>query len=93
MQPYRSSSIHDVRYKNIIDLLVSARKEKCLSQKEVAIRLGFSQPDISKIERLERRIDIIEFLDFLEVISGDDIEFFKRKWMIINECHRKYTSS
>lgn len=89
MQPYRISSIHDVRYKNIIELLIKARKSKNISQLDVAKRLGFTQPDISKVERLERRLDIIEFLDFLEVISGGDSVFFNKIWMEINECHRR----
>ncbi|WP_455294521.1 helix-turn-helix domain-containing protein [Vibrio parahaemolyticus] len=93
MQPYRPSSIHDARYHSIIGLLIQARKEKELSQQELAQKLGFTQPDISKIERLERRLDIIEFLDFLDAISGGDSDFFNQKWMEINECHSRLKSS
>ncbi|URM14695.1 helix-turn-helix domain-containing protein [Vibrio splendidus] len=93
MQPYRISTIHDSRYHRIIDLLVQARKEKGLSQLELAQKLGFTQPDISKIERLERRLDIIEYLDFLEVISGKDSDFVNQTWKKINECHRQCKSS
>lgn len=90
MQPYRTSSIHDIRYKNIIEILIKARKNKGVSQLDVAKMLGFTQPDISKIERLERRLDIIEFLDFLKAISGGDSDFFNHIWMEINECHRRF---
>ncbi|HGE5985784.1 helix-turn-helix domain-containing protein [Vibrio cholerae] len=93
MQPHRPSSIHDVRYRNIIEILIQARKEKGLSQLELAQKLGFTQPDISKIERLERRLDIIEFLDFLEVISGKDSDFFNQTWMKIYECHSRLKPS
>jgi len=89
MQPNRSSSIHDVRYQNTINILIEARKFKGISQVKLAKTLGFTQPDISKIERLERRLDIIEFLDILAAISGDDGEFFNQIWMKVNECHRK----
>ena len=93
MQTHRPSSIHDIRYKNIIDIIIQARKEKGLSQSELAQKLGFTQPDISKIERLERRVDLIEFLDLLETISGGDIDFFNHTWIKINEHHRKFSSS
>ncbi len=89
MQPYRISSIHDSRYKHIIEILINARKTKGISQADVAKRLGFTQPDISKIERLERRLDIIEFLDFLEAISDGDRDFFNHIWIEINECRRR----
>jgi transcriptional regulator with XRE-family HTH domain len=93
MQNSRPSSIHDIRYQNVIKLIISARKDKNFSQLELAEKLGFSQPDISKIERMERRIDIIELLDFLNLIAGDDIEYFDKLWKKINEYYRKPTSS
>ena len=93
MQPNRLSSIHDIRYQKTIDILIQARKEKGISQSVLAKKLGFAQPDISKIERLERRLDIIEFLDLLEAIADEDISFFDQKWIEINECHRRFSSS
>lgn len=49
--------------------------EAGISQAEVAAAVGLKQPDISKIETYERRVDIVEFLDILLFIarkSGDD---------------------
>lgn len=93
MQNPRPSSIHDIRYQDVIKLIVNARKDKNLSQSELAEKLGFSQPDISKIERMERRIDIIELLDFLNFVAGDDIEYFDKLWKKINESYRRPRSS
>jgi len=93
MQNPRPSSIHDIRYQDVIKLIVNARKDKNLSQSELAEKLGFSQPDISKIERMERRIDIIELLDFLDFVAGDDIEYFDKLWKKINESYRRPKSS
>lgn len=89
MQPNRKSSIHDARYKTLIDILIVARREKKISQSELASRLGFTQPDISKIERLERRLDVIEFIDILDAISDNDYLFFKQKWDEVNVCYRQ----
>lgn len=90
MQPHRTSTIHDSRYRRIIDLLTQARKEKGLPLLELVQKLGFTQPDISKIET---KVNIIEFLGFLEVISGKGSDFVNQTWKKINECRSQFKSS
>lgn len=53
----------------LVRFLISSRDSAKLSQTEIGRALGMSQPDISKIERLERRIDAIECLRWLVVTS------------------------
>lgn len=89
MQEYRSSTIHDARYISSIETLVEARKESGLSQTELADKVGLTQPDISKIERLERRIDITEFWDILMAISRGDRALFEQLWKKIDGHHRR----
>lgn len=88
-QNKRSSSIHDVRYREIISLLVEARKSAGLSQAVLAEQLGFEQPDISKIERLERRLDIAEFLDIIFTIAQGDQRLEATIWENVRECYRR----
>jgi transcriptional regulator with XRE-family HTH domain len=88
MQNQRPSTIHDERYINSIKVLIKARKAAGLSQTELAEQIGFTQPDISKIERLERRLDITEFFDFLEAISGGDKNVSNSLWKEISDCHQ-----
>lgn len=57
-----------------------------MSQVVLAERVGFSQPDISKVERCERRLDVLELFDFIHAISGGDEELKKEIWDSINEC-------
>ncbi len=54
----------------LVRFLISLRVSAKLSQAEIGRALGMSQPDISKIERLERRIDAIECLRWLVVTSA-----------------------
>lgn len=70
----RQSTIHDPRYKELVQALTAMRKKANLSQSDLAKSLGFSQSDISKIENCERRIDVIEVLDWQEVCSSDLIK-------------------
>lgn len=88
----RVSTIHDIRYGMIVARLIEIRKRANLSQKDLAQRLNLAQPDISKIERLERRLDILEFLDWLNVIAEGDIQLFNQLWNEINECYGKSQS-
>jgi transcriptional regulator with XRE-family HTH domain len=53
----------------MVSLLIEARQKAGISQSELAIALELKQPDISKIENNERRIDFIEFLDILTYIA------------------------
>ena len=53
----------------MVQLLTKARLDAGISQSELASAIGLKQPDISKIETNERRVDIIEFLDILGYIA------------------------
>lgn len=55
----------DPRYRIVIASLINLREEAGLSQALLAEKIGLSQPDISKIERYERRIDILELHDWI----------------------------
>ncbi len=69
-------------YISIIEILTSERKRLGLSQKEVAKLINLSQSDISKIESLERRLDVVEFKSFINVFRIHENKNLKSK--IIN---------
>ncbi|MBA3484318.1 MAG: helix-turn-helix transcriptional regulator [Pirellulales bacterium] len=71
-------SVFTARYKRFLDLLVEARTAAEVSQVELAARIGWQQTDISKVERGERRLDLIEFLAFAEALKIDAPAFVKR---------------
>ena len=53
-------SIHSSEYKNVIKKLRAAREAVGLTQQDAAEKLDKPQSYISKIERGERRLDVIE---------------------------------
>lgn len=67
----KKSSIYDPRYRRIVGALVRLRENAGMSQAALALSLGLSQPDISKIERCERRIDVLEVIDWVLATKGD----------------------
>lgn len=70
-----SKSIYSKEYKNTIEKLKKARIGIGLKQEEVAAKLKKPQSYISKIERGERRIDIVE-LQNLAKIYEKEINYF-----------------
>lgn len=55
-----SRSIHTVEYQILLSTIRSCREKSCMSQLDLAERVGETQSFISKCERGERRLDIIE---------------------------------
>ncbi len=63
------SSIHDPRYQKLIKELIRMRELKNITQVELASSLKKSQSYIAKVENLDRRLDIIELLDWLSALQ------------------------
>lgn len=57
-------SIYSVRYGAFLNLLKKVRKEAGLTQTQLALKIGETQTFVSKCERGERRIDIVELHTF-----------------------------
>ena len=62
-QSAKGNKAHDPRYRDLIDRLVIARKERGLSQEALAKQLGRHQQFVSRYETGERRLDAVEFVD------------------------------
>jgi len=56
-------------YRALIDALVRQRQELSVSQRELARRLGKPPSFINKIELLERRLDLLEFIAIAEALE------------------------
>ncbi len=70
-------SIHSRKYKIAISLLKEARIVAGITQIQLAVKLDETQTFISKYERGERRLDIIEVRSICEAMDVNFIEFIK----------------
>lgn len=59
-------------------MLIEARKSKRLTQVALAERLKRPQSFVSKYERGERRLDVIEFLEVTRLLGIDPYKFLRR---------------
>lgn len=54
-----------------MQVLVETRKSKCVTQQELADRLKRPQSYVAKIETGERRLDVVEFLEWFQALGAD----------------------
>lgn len=57
--------------------MIQARKAADLTQAGLAEKLSRPQSFVSKYERGERRLDVVEFLEVARVLGMDAVKFIK----------------
>ena len=70
-------SVYRSRYRELLALLKRERQRRQLTQDDVAAVIGWDRSAYSKMETGERRIDLIEFLDIVEVLGVDPCKLIK----------------
>ena len=71
-------SVFTGKYNRFRELLIEARKEINLTQVELSVKLSRPQSYVSKYERGERRLDLIEFLEIAEALEIDPLAFIEK---------------
>ncbi|WP_108523213.1 helix-turn-helix domain-containing protein [Bradyrhizobium algeriense] len=71
-------TLRSPRQKALIAMLIEQRKKSGLTQAQLAKRLRRYQSFVATVESGQRRIDVVEFLDFAEAIGFDPIDAIKR---------------
>lgn len=69
-------SVFTEAYASLLEILVSLRKSRGLTQVQLSRRLGKPQPFVSYVERGERRIDVIEFCVIVRALGADPVDVF-----------------
>lgn len=57
----KTKTIYNKFYQSLISELTKERIRLSISQSELADNVGLNQSDISKIEKFEKRLDVLEF--------------------------------
>jgi transcriptional regulator with XRE-family HTH domain len=71
-----AKSVFSAAYATMLQNLIALRKRQGLSQVELASRIGKEQPFISRVERGERRLDVVEFYAFAVALGVDPIKAY-----------------
>ena len=72
-----SRSIFTADYRRLCQVLIQARETEGITQAALAARLQRPQSFVSKYERSERRLDVVEFLEVVEALCLDPCEVIK----------------
>ncbi len=78
-------SIHHKLHTSLRGILVKARKDLHLSQRDLAEKLGVTYSVIGKIETGDRRLDVIEFYEYttaLELVPSETL------FLLFHEHHK-----
>lgn len=70
-------STHHPSYQALLTLLRDLREHAGVTQLALAESLGNTQTFISKVERGERRIDVVEFVEICDALSVDPVTAFR----------------
>ena len=62
-------SVFTDEYADLVSLLIEARRGVSITQVELALRLNRPQSFVSKVERRERRLDVIEFCEIADALG------------------------
>ena len=75
--PNLTKSVFTPTYARFRELLIEAREANGLSQAALAERLRRPQSYVSKFERGERRLDVVEFLDVARALEIDAFQLLR----------------
>jgi transcriptional regulator with XRE-family HTH domain len=63
-------------YRQMLALVLAARRDAGMTQVELARRLGKPQPWVSNVEKGVRRIDVVEFYAISRALGEDPVGLF-----------------
>lgn len=71
-------TIYTREYAVVLQLLREAREQACITQVDLAKKLGQGQSSVSKIERGDRRLDLIQLRTICQVLGVSLTDFVTR---------------
>lgn len=84
----RPNPVFSDEYRALAEVVIQARQEAGLSQRELAARLGKAASHVSMIERGQRRIDSLELLLIAEACGVSPAALFQRISDQVREARR-----
>jgi transcriptional regulator with XRE-family HTH domain len=72
-----TKSVYSPEYDRFCNQLIDARRQANLTQAELSAALKKPQSFVSKYERRERRLDVVEFLEVSRALKIDPIDFIR----------------
>ena len=71
-------SLRTPGHRALMQVLVETRKLKRITQQELANRLDRPQSYIAKVETGERRLDVVEFLEWAQALEEEGSQLMRK---------------
>ena len=79
MPPWgKKKSLHSPAYDRFLDLLRQMRVDAGLTQRQLGEKIGRAHGYVSKTELGERRLDMVEFIEYCDGCAVDPAKFIQR---------------
>lgn len=65
-------------HRRVISVLVAARREAKMTQRDLALALKRPNSLVGRIEAGERRLDVIEFIEIARILGADPKRLFEQ---------------
>ena len=75
MQTQSEKTVHDSAYQFLVEALRASRRQANVTQTDLALELGMDQSYVSKYERAERRLDVVEVWAICQALKIDWADF------------------
>ncbi|MBK5570712.1 multiprotein-bridging factor 1 family protein [Ensifer sp. 2YAB10] len=69
-----AKTLGTARHRALIALLIAKREAAGLTQTELAAKLGEYQSFVARLESGQRRVDVVEFLEFADLLDFDPLD-------------------
>jgi transcriptional regulator with XRE-family HTH domain len=73
----RPNPVFSGEYQHLREILITARREAGVSQRELAARIGKCCSHVSRIEQGQRRVDVLEFYRIAASLGAEPGELFR----------------
>ena len=83
------NSIHSTVHRELIEFLIEARNTAGLTQQAVADSLGRPQSYVAKVEGFERRLDVVEYLEFAKAVGANPNSAINAAWAQVSDSYSR----
>ena len=81
-----TKSLYSAEWEALLKILRDLRVKRGWTQDQLAQKLGRPQSFVAKIEAGERRLDVVQFIDYTGVMEADPVEAMQRLLKMVKKA-------
>jgi len=73
-----TKSLYTAEWEAVLQILRDARGKRGWTQEQLAKKLGRPQSLVAKVEAGERKLDVVQFIDYMRVLESDPVASMRK---------------